>query len=168
MSSSAAWPVRLFTGATVLWAATLPMATLAARDGRGWVEGMSAVVYAIGHVLCHQRPERSFAWLGQSWPVCARCTGIYIGAALGALLTPVGHPQRMPGASAVRLWLAVAALPTVITIVYEWTTGQMPAHAVRAVTGGLLGMMAAGLIVIFLREWRGRPPAGLTAEHEVN
>lgn len=35
----------------------------------------------IGHFLgCHQMPERSFFIKGYQFPVCARCTGVYLGA----------------------------------------------------------------------------------------
>ncbi|PQL91928.1 DUF2085 domain-containing protein [Apibacter adventoris] len=27
---------------------------------------------------CHQKPERSFFWKRKQFPLCARCTGIYI------------------------------------------------------------------------------------------
>lgn len=30
-------------------------------------------------VMCHRKPERSFFWRGKQFPVCARCTGIYVG-----------------------------------------------------------------------------------------
>jgi len=30
-------------------------------------------------VTCHRIPERSFFYKGQQFPVCARCTGIYLG-----------------------------------------------------------------------------------------
>lgn len=29
--------------------------------------------------ICHQKPERSFFYKGNQFPVCARCTGIYAG-----------------------------------------------------------------------------------------
>jgi uncharacterized membrane protein len=28
---------------------------------------------------CHRKPERSFSWSGKQFPVCARCTGFYLG-----------------------------------------------------------------------------------------
>lgn len=33
--------------------------------------------------LCHQLPERSFFFHGRQFPICARCTGIFIGYLLG-------------------------------------------------------------------------------------
>lgn len=29
--------------------------------------------------FCHQRPERSFFFRGYQFPVCARCTGVFVG-----------------------------------------------------------------------------------------
>ena len=37
----------------------------------------------IGYSICHQIPERSFHLGGHQLPLCARCTGTYIGVALG-------------------------------------------------------------------------------------
>lgn len=34
---------------------------------------------------CHQIPERSFFWKGYQFPICARCTGVVIGQAVGML-----------------------------------------------------------------------------------
>lgn len=39
--------------------------------------------HAIGYAICHQLPARSFHFGGQQLPLCARCTGIYLGALLG-------------------------------------------------------------------------------------
>ena len=36
-------------------------------------------------LVCHQRPERSFWIFGAPVAVCARCLGIYLGAAIGLL-----------------------------------------------------------------------------------
>jgi uncharacterized membrane protein len=32
------------------------------------------------HIICHGIPERSFKIKGHQFPVCARCTGIYLGS----------------------------------------------------------------------------------------
>ena len=45
----------------------------------------ASAVYVAGAVVCHQKAERSFSLAGQPLPVCARCTGIYVGAALTVL-----------------------------------------------------------------------------------
>jgi uncharacterized membrane protein len=37
-------------------------------------------------LVCHQQPERSFFLFGGSVAVCARCLGIYLGAAVGLLV----------------------------------------------------------------------------------
>lgn len=37
------------------------------------------ILYKIGHAICHQIPERSFFVYGKQLPLCARCTGIYLG-----------------------------------------------------------------------------------------
>ena len=44
-----------------------------------------AIIYAAGGLICHQRPERSFFLNGHQFPVCARCTGLYLSAAMGII-----------------------------------------------------------------------------------
>src|SRR3954465_2024069 len=53
--------------------------------------------FPVGHFICHQRPERTFFVHGQQMPVCARCTGLYLGAALAA---PLALLFAVPMASA--------------------------------------------------------------------
>jgi len=37
----------------------------------------------VGYAICHRIPERSFAFDGRQLPLCARCTGTFLGAILG-------------------------------------------------------------------------------------
>lgn len=37
----------------------------------------------VGYAICHQIPERSFSVGGRSLPLCARCTGTFLGALVG-------------------------------------------------------------------------------------
>lgn len=39
---------------------------------------------------CHQMAERSFRVRGYTFPVCARCTGVFFGQILAVLLLPFG------------------------------------------------------------------------------
>jgi len=41
------------------------------------------IVYSFGDRLCHQKAERSFFINGNQMPFCSRCTGIWLGLAIG-------------------------------------------------------------------------------------
>lgn len=46
-----------------------------------------AALFEIGRLSgCHQLPERSFFYKGKQFPVCARCTGAFIGYISGGVL----------------------------------------------------------------------------------
>lgn len=40
------------------------------------------------HSGCHQLPERSFFYKGKQFPVCARCTGVFIGQLTAVITAP--------------------------------------------------------------------------------
>ena len=133
---------RAFIAAAVGWAVALVLApSIAARPDASPLYAFAFGIYAAGSIVCHQLPDRSFHLWGVQMPVCARCTGIYIGGAVAAIVayatrvrlkadTTYGHA---------RVALLVAALPTAATLLYEWTTGQTPANAIRALAGFPLG-----------------------------
>src|SRR5262249_55221495 len=83
---------------------------------------LALIVYRLGSLLCHQRPERSFVLFGAQLPVCARCAGIYAGAAftMMAAWAWVRPPLSVP---ADRRALLLAAVPAALTLLFEWTTG---------------------------------------------
>src|SRR5262245_55785539 len=84
--------------AAIVWSIAIP--TAAARiheQPPGLGSRLSTAVYLVSSVICHQRPERSFFTGQTAWPVCARCAGLYGGAAVGAvfaLLIPVRRDWR--------------------------------------------------------------------------
>jgi len=43
--------------------------------------------------------------------------------------------------------LVMAVVPTLATLVYEWTTGDVPAHWIRTAAGVPIGAVAAWLVV---------------------
>jgi uncharacterized membrane protein len=102
---------------------------------------LSASVYSVGSLVCHQLPERSFHLGGFQLPVCARCVGIYGGVAIGALGASVMRLTAVPRHA--RQILILGALPTAITVALE-SLGLWPTtNIVRAAAGFPLGLVAA-------------------------
>jgi uncharacterized membrane protein len=139
--------------ALAVWCAlsALALAALAAvvlapvlRDA-GWAAA-AQVVYLGFHAVCHQMPERSF-YVGEfPLAVCARCTGVYAGAAAGLLLYPLARPLTRTDAPA-RGWLLAAALPTTIDLLLGVTGVWENTHLSRFLTALLAGAAAAFYVV---------------------
>src|SRR4051812_17680383 len=95
------------------------------------IYGFAAGIYAVGQFVCHQLPARSFHLWGAQLPVCARCTGVYLGAAATAVSLAVSrwrHLAEVPGTKAdAKTVLLLAMIPTALTLAFEWTTGVTPA-----------------------------------------
>lgn len=143
---------RLLAVAALAWAsAIIGGALIASRPQVGSLTYLvSAAIYKIGSLLCHQRPERSFYVWGAQLPVCARCVGIYAGAVLATVLaaaSPVAG-DRDPVVRRARTAVLLAALPTALTLAYEWTTGVTPGNWARLVAGFPLGAVVAWIIVV--------------------
>ena len=153
------WLRRAFIGAATVWPMALLLAPVAAARAQPSIAGygFALAVYAAGSLLCHQRPERSFHLLGAQLPVCARCMGIYVGAAATACLwslsnvvpafrrTDVVSPDFRP---APRTVLIVSAVPAAATLLFEWTTGHTPGNWTRAVSGVPLGAAVAWIVCV--------------------
>jgi len=154
---------RAFVGAALAWAVVLVAVPFLASRSHATSLGTAIVVavYGIGSFVCHQLPERSWRLWTAQMPVCARCTGIYFGAAIAAAIQVArglqpsvnrGVAPRAPERLALcvataRVMLAFAALPSAATLVYEWTTGVMPWNALRFAAGIPLGVVVAWLVV---------------------
>jgi uncharacterized membrane protein len=84
--------------------------------------------------------------------VCGRCTGIYLGGAVAAMILlaskgmAAGRIKHPAAARIVRRTLFVAAIPTLATLLFEWRTGTLPANWIRAATGVPLGAAVAWVI----------------------
>ena len=137
---------RAFVGASVAWSLALPLASLASSEPRAssGVYLFSFFVYLTGRLLCHQLPERSFFLWGSQMPVCARCSGIYFGAAVAAII--LSARRSGPALHRARIALLVAVVPTAATLVYEWTTGRTPSNWIRATAGVPIGAVVAWIV----------------------
>ena len=69
---------------------------------------------------CHQLPERSFSFRGKQFPVCARCTGVFIGEVLGIFLFKVGE------------------ISNIIAVVFSLTCLQIGSYNINFITNQII------------------------------
>jgi uncharacterized membrane protein len=141
---------RVLTVAAVIWPLFLAAGWQARVEAQApW---LAASAYVVGAQICHQRSERSFHSAGVKWPVCGRCSGLYLAAPLGALLAWRRRRPLDTGRNA-RVFVACAA-PTLLTWTAEAAGIMELSSAVRAASAIPLGAVVAYLIVSLAREPR--------------
>jgi uncharacterized membrane protein len=137
------WPRALGLG-IVLWVLLLFTAPLAIVSANRPLSMGAALVYGAGARVCHQRPERCFRVAGRPLPVCARCTGLYAGAAIAA---PVALLASGLSGRRARSIAVLAAVPTLVTWSVEAAGFVHPSNTVRAIAALPLGFVAAWLVM---------------------
>jgi uncharacterized membrane protein len=117
-------------------------------------------IYAVGSVVCHQLPDRSFFVGGTQLPVCARCTGLYLSGVAGVLgwcawkIARGWRPLPVVPRHAVRL-VAIAALPTAATVATAVLGLWDGSNAARALFAVPLGAAAGGVVAaVFTKDLR--------------
>jgi uncharacterized membrane protein len=157
---------RLFAAGLTLgalgWSAVLLAAPygLSSHDPR--LVAVAASVYSGAGLICHQRAERSFHLAGVQQPVCARCAGLYVSGAAGALAAWLSS-RRPRAPRRTRAVLVLAALPTLLSVTIELAGLAHPSNVVRAVCALPLGAAAAWVFVRSLRAEAGEPAASGTS-----
>jgi uncharacterized membrane protein len=129
----------LLTLAAVVWLALLLFCPILPVP-------LAAALYAVGSYICHQRAERSFHLFAAQLPVCARCLGIYAGGAAGLLLTTSARIEREFFRISPRAMLVAGAIPTLLTLIVEWSGAWAGRNDVRAGVGVLLGIAVAFVV----------------------
>jgi uncharacterized membrane protein len=144
---------RLVLTALVLSAVMWNSALLAAP--RGTPRLVAASTFLAGTLICHQRADRSFHIGGAQMPVCARCTGLYVGALMGVVVwmlvaglgsTISGRGRRLATARGARRALIISALPTMASVALAWAGVWDGNNAVRALLALPLGATAAAVV----------------------
>jgi uncharacterized membrane protein len=118
----------------ILWLAAIVAAPYLRRQGSSW----SPFLYSCFAPLCHQRPERSFRAFGYPLAVCARCTGIYVGALIGLAAYPFRRgfdALKLPRLSALAAVSAPLALDAAGHVLGLWDSPAV----IRMATGLLWG-----------------------------
>jgi len=102
----------------------------------------------VGFGICHQIPERSLHFGGRALPLCARCTGIFLGFAvcLGVLLVAYrGLAPRYPSWPKLA-FLTLLFVPTAVDAITSYAGMRESGNAVRMVTGSLAGTAIAAIL----------------------
>jgi uncharacterized membrane protein len=161
MSSQLLWALALGAAALVLgaWLALTPPGLLGKAD-------------AIGYAVCHRIDLRSFHLGERQLPLCARCTGIYLGVLFGLLGMAALGRSRAGALPPRRVLVALVAFIAVMGMdgvnsylalfpgaphVYE------PQNWLRLVTGTFNGLAVSALIYpvfnqTLWQDWQDRPP----------
>jgi uncharacterized membrane protein len=101
------------------------------------------ILYRVFALVCHQMPERSFSGFGFALPVCMRCTGVYVGFALGWLLS-----VRLPAMR--RNWFIAALAP----LAFDWALGVTGLWANTPVSRTFTGVLAGSALAWWLYSHR--------------
>jgi len=116
--------------------------------------GLDGKLHAAGYSVCHQIDEHSFVVGGKVLPLCARCTGTF----LGLLITLVflyprdkrsGFPARMKIAVLVLFFLffAVDGINSTLTLLPGLKPLYAPSNILRLISGFLMGIALANLVL---------------------
>ncbi len=139
----------------------------------GTPEGVLGKAVAVGYAICHRIAERTFPIdvdANLLMPLCARCTGIYLGVLLSyLLLTARGRLRayRFPPPLIVVVLLGfivllgIDGINSYLTLFPDYDPVYMPTNPLRLITGLLTGIAVAHLVVPFFNStlWAQPLPA---------
>jgi len=100
--------------------------------------------YKIEFVTCHRLPKRSFFYNGKQFPICARCTGIYIGYisififAIFRTYIPV-------------LWSLILIIPAILDGITQAYCNRESINLLRLTTGVMFGVGISSLVAILAK-----------------
>ncbi len=115
--------------------------------------GLLGKADAIGYAVCHRIAARSFTIAGRPISLCARCTGMYLGALLGLVFQQrLGRRGGMPGRKALIvlgmffLAFAVDGSNSYLHFFPEAPGLYTPSNTLRLLTGTGMGLGIAALV----------------------
>lgn len=110
---------------------------------------LSFAIWQFFSLVCHQDPARSFWIAGMPVAVCARCLGIYLGAAAGAWV----EASRKTLLRALAIVLAASLLDFAAEMAGVHGNWPLARFALGAMLGGTMGALVANSL---RREGAGR------------
>jgi uncharacterized membrane protein len=139
----------------------------------GWLlnapAGLLGKTDAIGYAVCHRIDVRSFHLGDRQLPLCARCTGMYLGAVLGLSFQAL-FAGRRAGMPSWRLWIVfglfvlafgVDGINSYLHLFPGAPSLYEPSNLMRLLTGTGMGLVIAFAVYPAFNQtaWRGPDPA---------
>lgn len=133
--------------------------------------GLLGKADAIGYAVCHRIDGRSFHLGDRQLPLCARCTGMYLGALLGMVTMALLGRSRAGALPPRRVLVALAGFMAVmgadglnsyLTLFPGAPRLYEPQNWLRLTTGSLAGLALGALVYPVLNQtlwkhWENRP-----------
>jgi len=125
--------------------------------------GLYEKAFAVGSTVCHQIPSHSYEISGIQFPLCARCSGLYLGSFIGlAYYLTQGRKKALPkkGYSLLLLIFFLAwagdGVNSFITDFLNKTILYETTNTIRLITGFGMGLvMSTALMTLFnLTVWQ--------------
>jgi uncharacterized membrane protein len=116
-------------------------------------DGFENKLKAIGYAVCHQIPSHSFFYNGNAFPLCARCTGMYLGAFTG-LMVQLALGKKAGGFSkkvliilgAGALIFAIDGINSFVELMFGDRVFYQPQNWLRLTTGMFAGFLIAAIV----------------------
>ncbi|MEI7988133.1 MAG: DUF2085 domain-containing protein [Chloroflexota bacterium] len=149
--------ILILTGIITLWLIYTPQGFLGKAD-------------AVGYAVCHRISERSLSIAGRQMPMCARCTGMYLGAMIGLIYQFLRRPKhgRLPSHNII-LFMGILAfiwgvdgVNSYFHLFPSFNGIYEPNNVLRLLTGSGIGISAAILLFpafnqTFWQDWKTEP-----------
>lgn len=133
-------------------------------------EGILGKADATAYAVCHRIENRSFTLGDRAFPLCIRCSGMYLGALLGLIYMTILQPRRggvpKPWVLAVLAGFALAFVLDGVNSFLDLINNELsfypPQHIVRMLTGMGMGLVLSVLVYVgfnqtIWKEWDARP-----------
>jgi uncharacterized membrane protein len=118
-----------------------------------WPVSILVKADAVGYAVCGRLPDHSFHLAGRQLPLCARCTGTFLGALGGFLgLMVKGKASRLPSVKVLVLLVAfivllgVDGLNSYLALLPGLPHLYEPSNSLRLITGALYGLSLSILV----------------------
>jgi uncharacterized membrane protein len=116
---------------------------------------MLGKTHLVGYAICHQIPERSFHIAGHQLPLCARCSGTFLGALVGFTVMTVRGRRRagsLPSAFITVILvcfiglMGIDGINSYLTLFPDMPHLYQPQNWLRLTTGILNGLALSAIV----------------------